>query len=109
MKLTFTDSAITEIQKRYELKDISLFYAVGDDCGCPSTGIFMLKAHDAGIAEYDAIIETNIGPVPAQKWALVFLDSDNVIDFNAGQHAFQLKSERGFLNMNLLLEQTVAQ
>ena len=47
MKLTFTDSAITEIQKRYELKDISLFYAVGDDCGCPSTGIFMLKAHDA--------------------------------------------------------------
>ena len=108
MKLTFTDSAITEIQKRYELKDISLFYAVGDDCGCPSTGIFMLKAHDAGLAEYDAIIKTNIGPVPAQKWALVFLDSDNVIDFNADQHAFQLKSERGFLNMNLLLEQTAA-
>ena len=108
MKLTFTDSAITEIQKRYELKDISLFYAVGDDCGCPSTGIFMLKAHDAGMAAYDAIIETNIGPVPAQPWAQVFLDSDNVIDFNADQHAFQLKSERGFLNMNLLLEQTAA-
>ncbi|MBP9594031.1 MAG: iron-sulfur cluster biosynthesis family protein [Trichococcus sp.] len=69
--VSFTDSAITEIQKYYNFK--------------------------------------NIGPVPAQKWALVFLDSDNVIDFNADQHAFQLKSERGFLNMNLLLEQTVAQ
>ena len=109
MKLTFSDSAIAEIEKRYELKDISLFYAVGDDCGCPSTGIFMLKVNHAGMAEYDAVIDTNIGPVPAQKWALVFLDNDNVIDFNAGQHAFQLKSERGFLNMNLLLEQTVAQ
>jgi len=83
MKFTFTDSAIAEIQKRYDLKDISLFYAVGED--------------------------SNIGPVPAQKWALVFLDSDNVVDFNASKHAFQLKSERGSLNMNLLLEQTVAQ
>jgi uncharacterized protein YqkB len=109
MKFTFTDSAIAEIQKRYDLKDISLFYAVGEDCGCPSTGIFMLKVNDAGMAEYDAVIETNIGPVPAQKWALVFLDSDNVVDFNATKRAFQLKSERGFLNMNLLLEQTVAQ
>ena len=69
--VSFTDSAITEIQQYYNFK--------------------------------------NIGPVPAQKWALVFLDSDNVVDFNERLRALQLKSERGFLNMNLLLEQTVAQ
>ena len=66
MKFTFTDSAIAEIQKRYDLKDISLFYAVGEDCGCPTTGIFMLKVNDAGMANMNFglfLLFTTVGTV----------------------------------------------
>lgn len=105
MKLTFTDAAIAELKKRVDLQSLSLFYATGPYCGCPSTGIFALRVNEKDSIEYDAIIETNIGKIPAQKWALVFLDSDNLIDFNPSQQALQLKSERGFLNLNLMVEE----
>jgi len=104
MTLTFTDAAIAALKERVDLQELSLFYATGPDCGCPSTGIFVLRVNEKDSSEYDAMIETNIGKIPAQKWALVYLDSENVIDFNVSQQTLQLKSERGFLNMNLIIE-----
>lgn len=104
MKLTFTDTAIEALKKRDMTQSLSLFYYTDSDCGCPSSGIFALRSHDDLDTIYDATVETNIGDIIAQKWALVYLDTDNVIDYKESQGTFILKSERGYLNMNLPVE-----
>lgn len=104
MQLTFTDTAVEELRKRDADHDLSLFYATDPtDCGCPNTGIFMLRVNDQ-TNEYDATLDTNLGNIKTSHMALVYLDDENKLDFNKSQGTFQLKSERGYLSMNLKLE-----
>lgn len=104
MQLTFTDAAMEELRKREADQDLSLFYASDPmDCGCPNTGIFMLRVHD-NPKEYDTILHTNLGEIKTSKMALTYMDEDNKLDYNKSQGTFQLKSERGFLAMNLKVE-----
>lgn len=108
MQLTFTDAAVEELRKRQADKNLSLFYASDPlDCGCPNTGIFMLRVHDDP-KEYDATLNTNLGEIRTSKMAMVYLDEDNKLDYNKSQGTFQLKSERGFLAMNLKVEKNKA-
>ncbi|HJB23391.1 iron-sulfur cluster biosynthesis family protein [Jeotgalibaca ciconiae] len=105
MKFTFTNQAMEELKKRQANHSLSLFYYTdAADCGCPSSGIFALRVNDEDEKEYDSILETNLGNVKAQKWALVYLDENNVLDYKESQGTFILKSERGYLNMNVPLE-----
>lgn len=107
MKFNFTDAAIDELKRMQAAHDLSLYYySDAASCGCPTTGIFALRVADKDNPEYDAELDTNNGLLPAQKWALVYLDEDNKIDFNKSQGTFVLKSERGYLNMNVLVEKT---
>lgn len=105
MKFTFTEEAIQALEKRNATENLSLFYYTdASDCGCPSSGIFVLRVDDTEEKEYDTQIETNLGMMQAQKWALVYLDADNKLDFNSSLGTFVLKSERGYINMNVLVE-----
>lgn len=105
MKFNFTDAAAEELQKKQADHQLSLYYySDASDCGCPATGIFSLRIGDEDEPEYDAEIATNLGTMKAQKWALVYLDKDNQVDFKKNQGTFVLKSERGYLNMNMPVE-----
>lgn len=104
MNLTFTETAIKQLTKRAAISNLSLFYDDGTDvCACANSGVFILRANDSK-EPYDTTIESNLGPINAQKSALVYLDQANIIDFKVETNALILKSERGFLNLNLRLE-----
>lgn len=105
MRFTFTDEAVQALTQRQATENLSLFYYTdAQDCGCPSSGIFALRHNDATENEYDATLDTNLGKVLAQKWALVYLDEDNKLDYKKSQGTFILKSERGYLNLNVPVE-----
>lgn len=107
MKLTFTEAACIALEKKQASEQLSLYYDAGTDvCACANSGIFILRAYDSESA-YDATIASNLGPIKAQKSALIYLDQDNIIDYKTDTNAFILKSERGYLNLNMRLELNV--
>ena len=104
MTLTFTETAVKQLTKREAISHLSLYYDDGTDvCACANSGVFILRANDS-TEPYDTTIDSNLGPINAQKSALVYLDQANIIDFKIESNALILKSERGFLNLNLRLE-----
>lgn len=104
MNLTFTQEASTFLEKKAAVNQLSLFYDTGTDvCACANSGVFILRANDAQEV-YDTTIESNLGPIKAQKSALIYLDQENIIDLKLRSNAFVLKSERGYLNLNMRLE-----
>lgn len=106
MNLTFTDAAIRHLEDKVDALQLSLFYDDGTDvCACANSGVFILRANDTPDV-YDATIDSNFGLINIQTSALIYLDQANIIDFNSQSNAFVLKSERGYLNLNLRLEIT---
>ena len=104
MELTFTEAAVSALSERHAVNQLSLFYDAGTEvCACANSGVFRLIANDNN-DPYDTIIDTNLGQVKAQSWAMIYLDAHNVIDYSSDRHSFVLKSERGFLNLNLSLK-----
>ncbi|MDE1549656.1 iron-sulfur cluster biosynthesis family protein [Jeotgalibaca caeni] len=105
MNFTFTEAAIEALSQRQATENLSLYYHVEpQDCGCPNGGIFILRVNDSEYQEYDIELDTNLGTIKAQKWAMVYLDQENKMDFRKNAGTFSLKSERGYLNMNVPLE-----
>lgn len=105
MKLTFTPSAVDALKIRQASKNLSLYYYTDTEfCACAASGIFSLRVNDTTEDYYDANLPTNLGAVRVQKESLIYLDQENVIDFKLDKNAFVLKSERGYLNLNLMLE-----
>lgn len=105
MKFTFSPDAIKALEKRQATENISLYYYTDTDfCACAASGIFALRVNDTSEDVYDTSIQTNLGEIKVMKESLVYLDQDNQIDFKANMNAFILKSERGYLNMNVRLE-----
>ena len=106
MKLTFTEAACIALEKKQASEQLSLYYDAGTDvCACANSGVFILRANDTPDV-YDATICSNFGLINIQTSALIYLDQANIIDFNRQSNAYVLKSERGYLNLNLRLEIT---
>lgn len=104
MNLTFTEAATFALEKKKAVDQLSLYYDDGTDvCACANSGVFSLRVND-GHEVYDTTIESNLGPIKAQKSALIYLDQANIIDYKTNTNAFVLKSERGYLNLNMRLE-----
>lgn len=105
MKFTFSPDAIQALEKRQATENLSLYYYTDTDfCACAASGIFALRVNDATTDVYNTYIQTNLGEIKAIKESLIYLDEDNIIDYQANMNAFILKSERGYLNSNVKLE-----
>ena len=106
MKLTFTEAARNFLEAKDSLAQVSLYYDAGTQvCACAYSGVFILRANDDPI-EYDGSLESNLGPIKVQEYALIYLDQENVIDFKA--NSFILKSERGYLNLSMRFQNKLA-
>lgn len=105
MKLTFTQTAIQALESRQATEKLSLFYYTDTQyCACAASGIFSLRVNDLTEDYYDATLPSNLGEIPVQKESLIYLDQENVIDYKPDNKNFVLKSERGYLTLNLRLE-----
>lgn len=104
MNLTFTEAATVTLEKKKAVDQLSLYYDDGTDvCACANSGVFSLRVNDAKEA-YDTTIESNLGLIKVQKSSLIYLDQANIIDYKSNMNAFVLKSERGYLNLNMRLD-----
>lgn len=109
MKLTFTQTAIEALASRQATEQLSLYYYTDTQyCACAASGIFSLRVNDLTEQYYDTTLSSNLGEVLAQKESLIYLDQENVIDYKTDKKAFVLKSERGYINLNLRLEVSTA-
>ena len=115
MKITFTDSAVNYIYKKFGSNDTSAYDIIIDyldgnspysdnvnGCHCQvydKYRILIVSKEDKNIKwdKYDKELSTNIGTVHYPSYYEVMFDKDNKFDYSETNFTLYLKSEAGII------------
>lgn len=104
LKIFFSDAAIDK------LKEISAFqnicFTTTRDLPNAQPGItsLVIRSNETDFSKYEQVLETHIGTVRADKYALRILGSDNKIDFDRFRNVLILIVDGDIVDDNLYLD-----
>lgn len=104
MKIFFSDAAIDKLKEISAFQNLCFTTTRDLPTNQPGIASLAIRSNETDFSKYEQVLETHVGNIHADKYALRILGNDNKIDFDNFRNVLILIVDGDLVDDNLYLD-----